>query len=246
MDLTAYRASERERDRTQSLLRLLIPGRSVLEIGARDGHFSKLLPDYFSEVTALDRVEPDFRIERVRTVSGDVRSLDFEDRSFDCVFCTEVLEHIDDVERAAAEVSRVAQTQLLIGVPYRQDLRWGRTTCGKCFGVSPAWGHLHSFDEKKLLRLFPKFSPRAKEFISYNDERTNALSTWLLDLAGNPWGRYNEEDRCLHCGSILNSPPPRHLRQRAYSSLAIAVNGLQSLFIKPWPFWIHIALQRKS
>ncbi|SRR5260370_3114770 len=244
MDLTAYRSTSREHERTKSLLDLLVPGQTVLEIGARDGHFSRILPDYFQEVTALDLMKPEFKIERVRTVSGDVRSLEFADRSFDCVFCTEVLEHIDDLDRAAAEIVRVAKTQLIIGVPYRQDIRWGRTTCRNCFGVSPPWGHVNSFDEAKLLQLFPQFSLRAKDFVSLNDERTNRLSCWLLDLAGNPWGSYHDEDRCLHCGSILDAPPPRNLAQRGCSTLSMALNRVQGLFVRPWPYWIHTAFER--
>jgi SAM-dependent methyltransferase len=246
VDLTAYRATERERERTQSLLRLLVPGDSVLEIGARDGHFSKLLPDYFREVTALDLTKPQFDIERVRTVAGDVRSLEFEDRSFDCVFCTEVLEHVNGLDQATAEIRRVAKKRIIIGVPYCQDIRWGRTTCKNCLEVSPGWGHVHSFDERKLMRLFPEFSLQTREFVSSNKERTNALSTWLFDLAGNPWGKYNDEDKCLHCGSTLTSPVLRNLPQRGCSALATALNQLQGLFVKPWPLWIHLALQRNQ
>ncbi len=53
--LEAYRATENERTRTADLLRLVPRGRAtVLDIGARDGHFSRLLTGYFDAVTALD------------------------------------------------------------------------------------------------------------------------------------------------------------------------------------------------
>src|SRR5271166_757763 len=108
-NLELYRASDREIARTADLLRLLPRGRrSVLDVGARDGHFSRLLTEYFSEVTALDLKQPDFDIPRVRTVAGDVTKLDFDAGSFDCVFCAEVLEHIPDVENACKEILRVA------------------------------------------------------------------------------------------------------------------------------------------
>jgi SAM-dependent methyltransferase len=242
--LTAYRSTTKEQERTASLLRLLVPGQSVLEIGARDGHFSRLLPNYFQEVTALDLTEPVLRIERVRTVAGDARSLEFEDRSFECVFCTEVLEHISDLARAAAEISRVARTHVIIGVPYRQDIRSGRTTCRNCLAVNPPWGHVNSFNDAELLGLFPDFSVRAREWVSWNTERTNAVAAWLLDVAGNPWGRYNDQDTCLHCGSILSCPPSRTLPQRGCSALAFAINWLQGLFVRAWPNWIHLALER--
>jgi ubiquinone/menaquinone biosynthesis C-methylase UbiE len=136
-----YRASEREKVRTDDLLRILPRGRrSVLDIGARDGHFSRLLTEHFAEVTALDLRKPPFEFPRVVTVEGDVTNLDFADGSFDCVFCTEVLEHIPDVQKACSEIVRVAKREIVIGVPFRQDIRLGRTTCRSCGKAKPSLG----------------------------------------------------------------------------------------------------------
>ena len=61
-----YRATEQEKERTADLLRILPRGRhSVLDIGAGDGHFSRLLTEYFSEVTALDLHKPAFEFPGV-------------------------------------------------------------------------------------------------------------------------------------------------------------------------------------
>ncbi len=56
-----YRASTLAKERTKDLLHILPKGRrSVLDIGAWDGHFSRLLTEHFSEVTALDLHKPAF------------------------------------------------------------------------------------------------------------------------------------------------------------------------------------------
>src|SRR6266540_122245 len=124
MDLAEYRDSESERKRIADLVRLL-PGNldSVLDIGARDGFISKLLTGHFPNVTALD-----------------------------LVFCAEVIEHIPSrtLARACGELSRVAREYLLIGVPYKQDLRVGRLTCHACGKKNPPWGRVNSFDENSL------------------------------------------------------------------------------------------------
>ena len=83
-DLAQYRQTEQEKARTADLLRLLPRGRqSVLDIGARDGHFSRLLTEYFDEVTALDLEKPAFEFPQVRTVAGDITNLQFPDGAFD-------------------------------------------------------------------------------------------------------------------------------------------------------------------
>ena len=60
--LTNYRAQESEPARTKDLLTILPKGRrTVLEIGARQGFFSRLLAEHFHEVTALDLKKPQSR-----------------------------------------------------------------------------------------------------------------------------------------------------------------------------------------
>ena len=160
----------------------------MLDIGARDGYFSQLLTEYFDEVTALDLEKPDFSFPRVTTVAGDATNLQFADDSFDCVFCAEVLEHIPDVAQACREIARVARHEILIGVPYKQDTRLGRTTCQSCGRKNPPWGHLNRFDERRLAKLFPGLSVEASSFVGSARSETNPLSTMLMDVAGNPWG----------------------------------------------------------
>ena len=60
--------------RTADFLRLLPRARSsVLDIGARNGHFSRLLTEYFDVVTGLDLEKPPFEYPQVTTVAGHVR-----------------------------------------------------------------------------------------------------------------------------------------------------------------------------
>ena len=97
--LEEYRSNPNEKARTEDLVRLLPRGRqSVLDIGAREGHFARILTEYFPEVITLDIAPPPFQIPGVASVVGNIKHLGFPDNSFDCVFCAEVLEHIDQLE----------------------------------------------------------------------------------------------------------------------------------------------------
>src|SRR4029434_3049402 len=101
-------------------------------------------------------VRPPIRHPRVESVAGDARALSYEDNSFDVVVCAEVLEHIDahSLESACPEGARVARCAVVIGVPYRQDLRCGESKCGNCGKVNPPWGHISTFDERQIKALF--------------------------------------------------------------------------------------------
>ena len=243
----AYRTSESERARTADLLRIVPKNRrSVLDIGARDGFFSALLRDHFDQVTALDLQMPRFQIEGVRKVQGAVTRLDFSDNAFDVVFCAEVLEHVPQLEQACREIARVTRHEAVIGVPYRQDIRFNRTTCRSCGGVSPGWGHVNSFDEQKLERLFAPLKRVSTSFIGSNGECTNALSVALMDFAGNPWGTYDQEEPCVHCGSKLTAAGERSFIERLSSAAAYRLNLLQSKFVRPHANWIHVVFEKPA
>jgi SAM-dependent methyltransferase len=247
VDLNEYRASADEKERTADLLKLLPKNRnSVLDIGARDGHFSRLLTEYFSEVTALDIEKPSFEIEGVKTVAGDATRLHFPSESFDVVFCAEVLEHIRDFRGAAREIARVARHEVVIGVPFEQDTRLGRTVCGTCGRLNPPWGHINSFTEAQLRDLFAGLRCLKCSLVGSTCEETNALSAWLMGLGGHPWGTYEQEEPCIHCGKKLVAPSSRSLTRRLCSKTAERINRIQSVWARSRPKWIHMLFSKHA
>jgi SAM-dependent methyltransferase len=236
-----------ERVRLDRLLSLL-PRKDVnkvLEIGARHGVVTRLLAGIYDEVTALDLSRPPFHIDKVTTVQGDVQKLQFPDNSFDCVVCTEVLEHVPDFAAGAKEITRVSNSQILIGVPYRQDTRVGRTSCVHCRKISPPFGHINTFDEKKIERLFAGAQISSIEYVSITRERTNFLSTWLQDFARNPYGTYDQEEPCIHCGGKLERPTNRSFIRRLAGALGLRLYKLQYKLNRPRATWMLVRLQKQ-
>jgi hypothetical protein len=208
----------------------LIPGggNTALDVGARDGHFSRLLAEKYESVTALDLEKPSLFHKNTQCVQGDVAHFEFSDDSYDLVFCAEVLEHIPSplLDKACSELSRVSKEYLLVGVPYKQDIRVDRTTCYTCGRKNSPWGHVNRFDEKRLGKLFPEFKTCEVSFVGKTSSRTNVISTILMDLAGNPYGTYNQEEPCLYCNNSLIPPPDRSLLQKVSTRLAFYVNEI--------------------
>ena len=250
MDLTDYRNKDIEKARTSDLM-ALIPDdcRGVsLDIGARDGWFSIMLAERFDKVTALDIEEPSIDHPRVQCVKGDVTNLDFPNDAYDLVFCEEVLEHIppEQLIKACCELERVAKKYILIGAPFKQDIRVNRAKCYTCGKRNPPWGHVNSFDEHRLKQLFSLCAVQKISYVGENREYTNVFSVFLLDFAGNPYGFYHQEEPCIHCGAKLKEPPPRNIPQKISTRLAFNIKNIQSPFHSPHPNWIHVLFEKRK
>jgi SAM-dependent methyltransferase len=249
ISLDTYRASTSEQQRIADIFSLLpATGGLALDIGARDGYLARLLAERFDKVVALDLMKPEIDHPKIEPVGGDATCLQFPDDHFDVVLCAEVLEHIPEanLEKACSEIARVARNRVVIGVPYRQDLRCGRTTCESCGKTNPPWGHVNSFDEDRLRSLFPGLTWERETLVGSNLERTNPISAALLNFAGNPFGTWQQQEYCVHCGKPIGSPVLRNLSQRVATRAAFVLNRLQSKFINPQASWIHVLLSKHA
>jgi len=54
---------------------------------------------------------------QIKIKQGDIYNLPYEDNAFDLVLCTEVLEHLDEPEKALKELIRISNRYLAISVP---------------------------------------------------------------------------------------------------------------------------------
>jgi Methyltransferase domain len=245
MDLTAYRNHPREQERINNLLGLIPKGnKTILEIGTRDGYISKKLAERFEMVVALDLEQPTIDYPGVLPVQGDVTSLQFSDNEFDCVLCSEVLEHIPPalLQHACDEMIRVSRNHIIVGTPYEEENRIGRTTCVHCGGKNPPYGHVNTFSRARLEWLFRGLKVENVAFAGQEERaRTNWVSVGLMDLAGNPYGTYNQDEPCIHCNRRL-VPPSRPLLIKVCSKLPWILTKAQNIRNRSQskPIWIHM------
>nr|MBP9532880.1 class I SAM-dependent methyltransferase [Syntrophaceae bacterium] len=111
----------------------LKPGFAVLDAGCGTGRHLRALArlpglkihgidrnpaDVAKAVRAL-REMPDALSREVSVTSADITQMPFADETFDCVICSEVLEHIPEHEAALKELVRVLKPRgtLVVSVP---------------------------------------------------------------------------------------------------------------------------------
>jgi SAM-dependent methyltransferase len=83
-----------------------VQSESVLDLGAGTRPYAPLYEPYFQTATSVDVDYSRHDISRIDVIAS-ADALPFEDEAFDCVICTEVLEHCPDPWAAAAEITRV-------------------------------------------------------------------------------------------------------------------------------------------
>ena len=83
-------------------------GATVLEIGGGTGYQAKQLADRGFSVTSIDVSDSNYRDKQVFPVQNyDGKRFPFEDKTFDLVFSSNVLEHILDLDQLHRETRRV-------------------------------------------------------------------------------------------------------------------------------------------
>lgn len=122
-------------------------GRVCLEVGPGRAYLSNMIArsKKFERLVAVDVVPKAARMrESVEFMDMNVRDLTFEDKSFDCVVCTEVLEHLDDASFRSGldHIRRVCSGQLIVSLPYLEPL------------PLPKY-HAQRFDEARIKDCFP-------------------------------------------------------------------------------------------
>lgn len=80
-------------------------GISILDVGCGDRPYQPLLDQYIGQYVGFD-VEGSSHVD----VVGSAEELPFEDATFDCVICTQVLQYVNSPALAVREMHRVLRT----------------------------------------------------------------------------------------------------------------------------------------
>jgi ubiquinone/menaquinone biosynthesis C-methylase UbiE len=170
------------------IVRELVPqGVSVLEAAAGTGAISLAVADKASRVLCTDLSENMLKVARKKAVKADAanvtvdkRSIDDlgePDASFDVVVAAQVLNLLDEPEKAAAELRRVAKSTVILPTPYIKNLRGpGRINIRmfKLLGFSPKF----EFDREGFEKFLPTVGFHNCAFIQIDGKIPMGIAVW--------------------------------------------------------------------
>src|SRR5579862_6054962 len=94
-------------------------GKTALEVGSGGGILTEEISKMGFSTTGIDPSEQSLITARnhaalsglsIKYDNGTGEELPYGDKSFDCVFCCDVLEHVRDLPKVISEISRVIKT----------------------------------------------------------------------------------------------------------------------------------------
>jgi ubiquinone/menaquinone biosynthesis C-methylase UbiE len=140
---------------------------SVLDVGCGEGVLTEQWARRLGSgrVVGIDLEDPKLAAEwatrerpNLQFSPMAVEQLEFGDDEFDLVAATEVLEHVQQPERALAEMARVAGGWLLVSVPHEplwRALNMARGAYLRDLGNTP--GHLNHWTRRSFVRLLGRY-----------------------------------------------------------------------------------------
>lgn len=134
----------------------------VLDAGCGEGELTNLVYQQLPgleklkgiELEAVTVAEANRRFPHLDISQGTIYDLPFENDSFDLVMACEVLEHLEDPQKAIKEIMRVSKRYMLVSVPREPIWRICNMARGKYLsrlGNTP--GHIQHWSSRQFVKL---------------------------------------------------------------------------------------------
>jgi ubiquinone/menaquinone biosynthesis C-methylase UbiE len=90
---------------------------SVIDIGCGRGYFlEQLVKKGAKNIWGCDLFDA-VPVQGTNYQKGNIEHLPFDDKSFDVVICSHILEHVKDFDKAVNEIKRIAKKKVIVTVP---------------------------------------------------------------------------------------------------------------------------------
>ena len=134
--------------------------KTFLDIGCGTGEYISFADQFVNSVYGLD-ISKNY-LNRCSSskdntlVIGDIANLPFQNRAFDCVLCSEVIEHIKPNEIAVSEIFRVSHKRVIMSTPNHGLLRilMARIRKKDLVSIDASVGHVNIVSFLNLLSKF--------------------------------------------------------------------------------------------
>ena len=244
-------ASLKEEDLKDKIMKVLefLPDdvETIVDVGCGNGAITNVIGKSY-EVTAVDRSKKALKHLQTKTVLASADDIPLKSDSFDLVFSSELLEHLDDetFEKTVVELKRLSRKYVFITVPNDENPDKLSIRCPKCKYVYNRPNHLRSFKAKDFETLFPDYKIlKTLAFGSkvryYNPailklkKGITPSSSWIPKY----WIKESMRDTfCPKCENEFRYP-------YRFNPVATGLDILNVLISPKKPYWLFVLMEKR-
>jgi ubiquinone/menaquinone biosynthesis C-methylase UbiE len=223
---------------------------TIADIGCGNGAITNVLAEKFN-VGGIDvsRVALKCLSTKASPIVGSADRLPIRDKSADVVLSSELLEHLTNelFLKAVSEIKRTSKRYVLISVPNNEKLRRRYTKCNSCGFEFHIYGHLRSFNLRKIAAYFDGYAIKYSTILGALEEKSFDTIYYLKNKLANSYFFVKTVlILCPNCGDVLKFPLRRNILQKSVSffltKLQQTLNAL--LQKKPEPDWLLVLFEK--
>ncbi len=128
--------------------------KSIADIGCGNGVFINTLLDrkLNFDILGIDRSNTALKYVNGNKLLSDISNIPLPDKSYDCITCLEVLEHlpVNLYDKAISELCRISKKYIIISVPFEENLEESHNKCPSCSSIFNYELHLRSYAKKDI------------------------------------------------------------------------------------------------
>lgn len=220
---------------------------NILDVGCGNGLITNTLGEGY-DVTGVDRSENALKFVKTNKIQADADHIPLADQSFDLVFSSELLEHLDDktITGTISEIKRLSKKYIFITVPNDENPDKLAIKCPSCSYVYNRPNHLRSFKLKKFESLFPEYRI-IKHFVS--GKKVRYYQPALLNLKkriapSQSWIPYywipesNRKTICPNCEHEFKY-------DYRFNVFATSIDIINAIISPKKPYWLFVLMEKK-
>lgn len=222
--------------------------KTIIDIGCGNGHITNALSKKF-DITGVDRSQNALRHVESKKIKASCDQVPVEDKSFDLVFSSELIEHLEDdvFYKTIEEFKRISKKYIFLSIPNRENVKKNLIQCPECHYIYNRSYHLRGFTLAKIKKYFEEYEilyvcetgsliRHYNQFLSMIKTKITPPNSWI------PYYVMPKEKRKTFC------PKCEHKFDYPYrfNLFSFAIDMLNILLSPKRPYWLMIFLQKKS
>lgn len=219
---------------------------SIIDVGSGNGIITNELHKKYN-ITAVDRSKKALSFVKAKKIQADCSNIPIEDNSFDMVFSSELLEHLDENTfcKTINELKRLTKKYIFITVPNDENLRKTDIQCPECKFIYNRVYHLRSFKIKDFKSYFKDFKIIYCETFGKKVRYYNPLISKIKQKISPPksWIPYywtpknNRNTMCPKCEHKFSY-------EYKFNIFSFACDMLNILISHKKPYWLFVLLEK--